>query len=507
MTEKDNDALEATEQESTPEVSAAEESAEETTVDFEEEAGQDGFEWQAPPVFEIEHKEDCLCEVKVTIPAANVSFVLDNIYNEMNDGVQVPGFRRGKAPRKLLEKRLGKYAFSTAIEQLTDAAAQKLIRDHQLRPVSTAEVTGLEDKEQLDDKEDLVYTVSFEVPGTCELVDLSTIELERPEYNVSEEDVEAQIDNMRTRFGRYEPLEDGVAEDGDQVVIDFKGAIDGEEFEGGSAEGYPYILGSKRFYEEMETAMLGKKAGDNTTAEVTFADDYMSAEVAGKTALFEISINEIKRRVLPELDDEFAKKAGHESLEVMRETLKKRMAESADDQLDQMLEEQAMQKIVEASSFTLPKGQIQSFVDAERESIQERMRQQHVSAEEIEREEDNINEVADKQGLFNLKAMYVVDALSKVENVEITEEDFDNYTRQFLQGEDVQQLEAFRAYFQSEEMRSTTEHRILYSKTMKAAVAKCKIKVVTEEEMKKAEEEAAKKEADQADKDAAEEDK
>lgn len=494
MTEKDNDALETPEQESTPEVSeteAATDVATEEVVDME--MGADEFEWKEQPVFEIEHKEDCVCEVKVTIPAVNISATLDNIYSEMNDGVQVPGFRRGKAPRKLLEKRLGKYAHSTAIEQLTDAAAQKLVRDHQLRPVSTAEVTGLEDKDQLDEKEDLVYTVTFEVPGTCELADFSAIELERPEFEVDEEAVEAQIDNMRTRFGRYEPLEDGVAEDGDQVVIDFKGTVDGEEFEGGSAEGYPYILGSKRFYESMEDAMLGKKAGDKTTAEVVFDDDYMSAEVAGKTAIFEISINEIKRRVLPELDDDFAKKAGHESMEIMRETVKKRMAETADEQLDQMLEEQVMGKLVEASAFTLPKGQIQQFVDMERDSIYGRMREQHVSAEDMEREADNVEAAAQKQGLFNLKAMYVVDAVSEAENIEITEEDFEDYTRQFVQGEDDQMLEAYRAYFQSEEMRSTTAHRIMYNKAMKAAVAKCQIKIVTQEEMKKAEEEAAKK--------------
>ncbi|NLN93229.1 MAG: trigger factor [Candidatus Hydrogenedens sp.] len=497
MTEKDNDAVETPEQESAPEVSEIEETTDLDTADLsvDAEMGDDEFEWKEPPVFEIEHKEDCLCEIKVTIPAANIVSTLDIIYKEMNDGVQVPGFRRGKAPRKLLEKRLGKYAHSTAIEQLTDAAAKKLMRDHELRPVSEAEVTGLEDKDQLDDKEDLVYTVSFEVAGTCELADLSTIELERPEYEVDEEAVEAQINNMRTRFGRYEPLEEGVAEDGDQLVIDFKGTVDGEEFEGGSAEAYPYILGSKRFYASMEEAMLGKKAGDQVTAEVTFEEDYMSAEVAGKTAQFEISINEIKRRVLPELDDEFAKKAGHESMEIMRETVKKRMSETADDQLDQMLEEQAMGKLVEASSFTLPKGQIQQFVEMERNSIYGRMLEQNVSAEEMEREADNVDEAAQKQGLFNLKAMYVVDALSEQEKIEITEEDFEDYTRQFIQGEDTQMLEAYRAYFKSDEMRSTTAHRILYNKAMKTAVAKCQIKILSEEEMKKAEEDAKEKEA------------
>jgi trigger factor len=490
MTEKDVDAMETSEQESTAAAVAEPDETGETDERLVADVEQDDFDWKKPPVFDIAHKEDCVCEVKVTIPAENVVAVLDNVYNEMNDGVQVPGFRRGKAPRKLLEKRLGKYAHSSAIEQLTDAAAKRLVLESGLRPVSTAEVTGLEDKEQLNDQEDLVYTITFEVPGTCALADLAEIELERPEYEVSEEALESSINNIRTRFGRFEPLEDGVAEEGDQVVIDFKGTIDGEAFEGGSAEGYPYILGSKRFDENMEAAMVGKKAGDTATAEVVFADDYAAAEVAGKTAQFEISINEIKRRVLPELNDEFAKKAGHESMEVMRETTRKRLAETADEEIGHLLEEQVMQKLVDASTFVLPKGQIQKFIDAERASILERMRQQHISAEDMEREEENIREASEKQGLFSLKAMYVIDALSEQEKIEIVEQDFDDYARQFVQGDNAEQLEAFRAYFQSDDMRSSTEHRILYSKTLKAAIAKCKIKVVSPEELSKKEAEA-----------------
>jgi len=294
MAKKDNDAREESQEQPQAAAPEAVEPAEDGPA-----ADDAAYKWKEPPVFEVNHKEDCVCEVKVTIPKASVVAMLDDIYDEVNDGVQIPGFRRGKAPRKLLEKRAGKYVRTTATERLADEAARMLVEEYKLRPVSKAESVGLEEPENLRDDADLCYTLTFDTPGKCELGEYEGLEIEKPVFEVKDSEVEEALESMRTRYGRFEPLDGGAAEDGDQVIIDFVGKIDGEDFEGNSAENYPYILGSKRFSEEMEAAMLGAKPGQTVTAQITFPDDYRSAEIAGKTALYEIKIHEIKRRVLP----------------------------------------------------------------------------------------------------------------------------------------------------------------------------------------------------------------
>ena len=326
MTEQEKDVQEESQEQ------AVTETAEEN-VDAAETMDGEGYEWKEPPSFDIEHKEACVCEVKVTIPKANLTAMLDEVYEEMNDGVQVPGFRRGKAPRKLLEKRLGKYARASAVERLADHAARLLMEKHKLTPINQADVEGLEDAENIPEDQDLCYTLKFETPGKCTLGEYEGLEIEKPVYEVPDSDVDETLESMRTRYGRFEPLEDGAAENGDQVIIDFVGKIDGEDFEGNSAENYPYILGSQRFAPEMETAILGKKAGEEATADVTFPEDYRSEDIAGKTAKFEIKVHEIKRRVLPELDDEFAKRVGHDTVEELRDSVRKRIGENADEQV------------------------------------------------------------------------------------------------------------------------------------------------------------------------------
>lgn len=442
-----------------------------------DENADDGFEWKEAPVFEVEHKEDCLCEVKVTIPVANIKAALDDVYEEVNDGVQVPGFRRGKAPRKLLEKRLGKYARSTVAERLADAASRKLVREQHVKPISKVDVEGLEDTENLAEDTDIVYTLRFETPGKCELADYTKFELEKPEFEVAQEDVDASIENMRLRFGRYEPLTEGTAQDGDQVIIDFAGTIDGEPFEGNSAENYPYILGTRRFHENMETVILGASTGAELEAEVPFPEDYREKSIAGKTAMFKIKVNEIKRRVLPELDDEFAKKIGHDTVAELQDSVRKRIGENTDSQVSEMLRDQVLNKLIEESTFVLPKGQLQQITEGEYNNIVDNMMQQHVSAEEIEQQQDEIRAAADRQGLFTVKSMYAINAVCEKEGIEVTEADFETYARTLASGNE-QQFELMKQYLADEEVRSASAYRILTTKALDALVAKVAVKTV-----------------------------
>ncbi len=436
----------------------------------------DDYNWAEPPKFDIEHKEDCVCEVQVTIPAANIKAMLDEVYEEVNDGVQVPGFRRGKAPRKLLEKRLGKYARSTVAERLAEHASKRLVAAHNLVPIAKADVIGLEDTENLSEDQDMVYTITFDTPGKCDLGDYKNIEIKKPELEVADKDVDEAIEGMRVRFGRYEPLEDGVAQDGDQLIITFKGTVDGEEFEGNSAENYPYILGSKRFGDEMEEAMCGAKTGQTVTAAFDFPEDHRDSALAGKTAQYEITVNEIKRRVLPEIDEEFVKKVGFDSVEALREGIRDRISQDANERIQDYMNQQALAALIEGATFALPKSQISRFTEIEYESMVQRLVEQHVPAEEVATEQENLQKAAAEQALFSLKSMYAVSALAEAEGIGIEESDFDAYARRLSQGNE-QHYEMMRQYVVSDEVRNTTEFRILEVKALEWLVANAKVVV------------------------------
>jgi trigger factor len=163
-------------------------------------------------------------------------------------------------------------------------------------------------------------TLKFEVAPRCELGKYRGIKVERPVLRIADKQVKEAIEQLRERNATFEAVK-GKAKEGDQVVIDFEGTLDGKVIAGGKAENYPYILGSGRFFKEFEEAIAGHKAGDEVTADVAFPEDYHGKEVAGKTVGFAIKIHEVKRKALPEVDEEFAKTAGFESVDEMKEKI------------------------------------------------------------------------------------------------------------------------------------------------------------------------------------------
>ncbi len=471
MTDQNKDSREQSPEETGAEAAADAAATLENNDDY---TMENGYQWKEPPAFDIEHKDNCVCVVKVTIPKSNLNAMLDEIFEEVNDSAQIPGFRRGKAPRKLLEKRLGKYARSNAVERLAEYATQWLADKHEVAPIAPPEIEGLEDAENIATDEDLCYTMTFETAGKCELGAYEGMEIEKPVAELPDSAVDSTIENMRTRFGRYEPLAEGEAAEGDQVIIDFTGTIDGEAFEGNSAENYPYILGSQRFSPEMETAITGAKAGDTVTAEVTFPEDHPSEELSGKTAVFEIKVNEIKRRELPDLDDELAKRLGHDTVDELRESVRARMNENTDTQVRDFMREQARRKLVECCTFELPKTQVERAIDGEYSNMEQRMVEQHVSAEEIEKHREEMKKDAEERGLFMLKSTYALQELAKKEQVEVTESDFEDYAKR-MSDEMQQSYEIMKEYLMSDDMRNMMEYQIKDTKALDALLDKASI--------------------------------
>ena len=450
-----------------------------TTVDAGETATAEAAEEEQeffvePPQFDIDYKGDCAYEVKVTVPPANQSKQAEEMFDELKSEAEVPGFRRGRAPRRLLEKKFAKVVRGEVAGKVVTASFEKLIKDHDLKPIAMPEIDGLEDVDEHPDDQPLNFTLKFEVAPRVELGKYRGIEIERPVVHVDDSDLKETIEEMRGRYAVYETLTKGKAKAGDQVIIDFEGKVDGEPFEGGKASNYPYILGSQRFFPEFEKALKGVTSGKELTCTVTFPDDYFNEGLRGKTAEFTIAVNEIKRKSLPELNDDFAKQVGYESVDELKSKLKERLQAGANDRSDQMSQARLLEEIVKGSTFEMPKTMLEKAIHQYYEDEVRHLMSHRVPASELRNREDALRAKAAEDAALDIKKMVALNEIGEVEGIEVTDDDFDQEATAIGQRLGVAKDAVFQ-YLQQSDERNTVEDRIYRAKTLKHVMSLAKI--------------------------------
>jgi len=389
------------------------------------------------------------------------------MYEEIRTGADVPGFRRGRAPRQLIERKFAKHVKAEADGKLIGAAFQKLIKEQKLNPIKMPDIDGLEELRELPPSEALSFTLKFEVSPKVELGKYRGVEVERPVVTVEAKDLKEALEDLRGRYATFETAEKVKAKDGDQLIIDFNGVVDGEQFPGGSAENYPYILGTKRFFPEFETALKGAKTGAELNVEVKLPEDGPNADLRGKTATFAITVKEIKRRNLPELDDAFAKQVGAEDIAGLKERIKTQLQDNSSRHSESIARSRALDKVIEDSKFEIPKSLIE---DVAKGLLQDRVReliQQRVPVDQIEQMTAGLLEQANGDAVIEIKRTVALNEIGDAEGITVTDEDFemmaeDIATRMGVQADMVSQ-------YMSEESqrRGTYEGRIFREKAIK----------------------------------------
>ena len=450
----------------------------------------DHFEFVEEPTFEVDYKGDCAYEVKVVVPAANKQKQAEELYDELKSEVELPGFRRGRAPIKLVEKKFAKAVKGEVTGKLVSAAFEKLIEREELRPIGTPDIDGLDDETDKPDDAALDFVLKFEVAPRVELGKYRGVDVERPIVKIDDKDVDESVDRMRESHAVFEALnKNGKAKEGDQVIIDFKGEIDGEAFSGGSAENYPYVVGSGRFFKEFEEVLNGAKAGTDLACKVTFPDDYFAEDLRGKTADFTITVHEVKRKKLPDVDEDFAKTAGYESVDELRAKIKAELDEVSAQRSKQITESRALEAVVEASTFEIPKSLIESVAAQNRQEQIQRLVQMRAKPAQIEEMIATIDAEAEEGAIRAIKSTTVLHEIGDVEGVEVTEEDFEKEAETLSRsiGASAEMVAQFMA---SAEQRSGYEDRIFRSKALAVIIEHANItdKELTRDELEAAEE-------------------
>ncbi|MEG6509603.1 trigger factor [Methyloligella sp. 2.7D] len=306
-------------------------------------------------------------ELKVVIGADELEQRLSDRLDQLKGQVRLKGFRPGHVPKDHLRKVYGRSVMAEVVQQAVTEASQKAIADREEQPAYQPKIELPEDEAEInkifEGAADLAYTMSFEVIPNFEPMDFSKLKVERMVSEVSDKEIEEAIERLAKANQTYAP-KDGAAADGDQVTIDFVGKIDGEPFEGGAAEGAPLVLGSNRFIPGFEEGLIGAKAGDEKTVEVTFPEDYPEASLAGKPAQFDVKVNEVAAPAEPTLDDEFAKGLGLESFKQLQDMAKQRLEQDRKEASRMKLKRAILDELNKEHDFELPAQLVDNEFDA-----------------------------------------------------------------------------------------------------------------------------------------------
>ncbi len=314
------------------------------------------------------------------VSAEEFDKALDQAFKKVVKDVQLPGFRKGRIPRGLFEKRFGvESLYQDAVDIVLPEAYTKAIDEADIFPIDQPSV----DIEQIEKGKTLIFKAEVEVKPEVTLGDYKGLEVEEESVEVTDEDVEKELESLREQHAELIVKEDGEVKEGDTVVIDFEGFTDGEAFEGGKGENHNLEIGSGQFIPGFEEQLVGKKSGEETEVEVTFPEEYHSEELAGKEATFKVTIHEIKTKELPELDDEFAKDVDDEveTLEALKAKKKEQLTEQKKQAADTAKREKLIEQASEKVEVEIPEVMVENELDQMLSEFEQRLQMQGMTLE------------------------------------------------------------------------------------------------------------------------------
>lgn len=369
-------------------------------------------------------------KVKISFkaPAADFEHAVEKAYLKMRGQINVPGFRKGKAPRKLIERMYGESVFfDDALEALFPEAYMTAVDENDLKPVGRPEV----DVEEMELGKDLLFSCEVFVMPEFTLGEYKGVAVSRKNASVSAEQIDARIAQEQKRVARSLDITDRALANGDKAALDYSGSVDGELFAGGTAENQTLVIGSGNFIPGFEEGMVGMMVGEERDVKVTFPAEYHAEELKGKEAVFHVKLNGITCEELPEIDDEFATEVSDfDTLAEYRADVEKQLMVAADAQADEAAKQSLIDAVVANTEIDIPAPMADEKLDEMMEQIGYRMQQQGFSMEQylgmLGQTEQQMREMYRPEAINNVKTELVINEIVKVEGIEADDSDVDN---------------------------------------------------------------------------------
>lgn len=376
---------------------------------------------------QVENLEKNMAKLTIEVSAEEVEKAIQAAYLKEKGKISLPGFRKGKVPRNMIEKMYGAAVFyedaaNTLIQENYPGAVDESGIDIVSRP--TIDVV------QIESGKPFIFTAEVAVRPEVKLGKYLGVQVAKVDTAVSDEELDAALEKERNNNARTVSVTDRPVQTGDTAVIDFEGFVDGVPFEGGKGENHSLEIGSHSFIDTFEDQLVGKNAGDEVEVNVTFPEQYQAAELAGKPALFKVKIHEIKAKELPELDDEFAQDVSEfDTLAEYKEDLKKTLTEQKENEAKRTKEDEAIQKIIDKSTMEIPEAMIETQCENMINEFAQRIAQSGLSMEQYMQFSgltlDKLKEQVRPEAETRIKSSLVLEQIAKEENIEVTDADID----------------------------------------------------------------------------------
>lgn len=374
---------------------------------------------------QVEKLEKNMAKLTIEVSSEEFEKAIAKAYKKNKNKISMPGFRKGKAPRAMIEKMYGKGVFyEDAANSIIPDAYADAAKESELEIVAQPEI----DVTQIESGKPFIFTATVALKPEVTLGEYKGIEVEKKEVEVTDEEVDTEINRVRESNARMIDIDDRAAQDGDTVVIDFDGYVDGKQFEGGKAEDYSLVLGSHSFIDNFEEQLEGKNIGEDVTVNVTFPENYQAEELQGKPAEFKVKIKEIKVKELPELDDDFAQDVSNfDTIAEYKEDLKKKLAENKEEALKREREETVIGKIIENAQMDIPEQMVEAQTRQMTQEFAQRLSSQGLSIDQYMQftglTPQKMLEELKPQALKRIQSRLVLEAVVAAENIETSEDE------------------------------------------------------------------------------------
>lgn len=436
-----------------------------------------------------ERTENNTVQMHVEVPAERVEEALQKAYRKVVKNVSLPGFRKGKVPRQILEMRFGpEILYEDAVDILLPQAYSEAVEQSGIEPVDRPNITDL----KIEKGAPLTFAAEVTVKPEVELGKYKDIEAEKPVFKVTEKDVDDYLERLRQSHARIEVSPDETVSKGDFVTIDFEGCIDGEPFEGGKAENYELEIGSKTFIPGFEEQILGMQRGEEKEIEVTFPEDYRAEHLAGKKATFKVKVHEIKRRVVPEIDEDFVKEVSEfDTVEELRQDAENKLKQAVEEQSEQYLRNNVVRAVVSNASVDIPTVMIDDEVDRLIREREQNLMYSGISLQQylelVGKTLDDLRADLRPVAEEDVKTDLVLSKLAEEEEIEVSDEEFDARLEELAKNQN-QPVEFFRKLLEVRGTGETLRQAFRKDKVVDFLVENCQIKLVEPEDQQEEEE-------------------
>ncbi len=410
-------------------------------------------------------------KVRVELPSETVAGEFSRVYNSLGRRVRVKGFRVGKIPRRVLQGIYGDEVKGEVKSHLVEETLGEIIRNRGLQIVSRPEV----DADELSENQGFSFSAIFEVKPEILLENYIGIEVEKPKLTITDEQVESALSRLRESHARLEPVTGReIVQREDFVTLDFEGSIDGKPFAGSKGENYSLEVGAGRALPQFEEAVVGLRINEPRKVQVSYPETYPNSEIAGKVVDFTLTAHEIKEKVLPGLDDEFAKDHGEcSSLDELRQRLRSRLAEELERYQQEDLKEKVIGRLIEAHSFEVPRSMVERQTRYLFERYQREVAAQNAAAETFEEAKKNL----EARALRQVQATLLVEKVAERENIQVAEKDIQDRIDVMARAAP-ERAKLLREYYARPEARDELRAQMVFDRAVEFLLERAKIREV-----------------------------